>query len=146
MQQPIECKSFEQLSLRELYEILLLRSVVFVVEQDCPYQDVERTDYEAQHFFIKQGDEVLAYLRTYIKDGVHMIGRVVVHPDHRAKGYARQLMIAAIQYIRDLLSGKIIRLSGQTYLMDFYQSLDFKIISEEYLEDGLPHHAMELQL
>ena len=138
-------KTFDQLTTLELYSILRLRAAVFVVEQDCVYQDVDNKDQKAIHVFAKQDEEVVAYTRIF-KAGAYFqeasIGRVVVLPAKRGTGLARDMMLQAIVYIEQNLPDKTIRISAQTYLKEFYASLGFKQVGVEYLEDGLPHIGM----
>ena len=141
----ITVKTFFQLSLEELYFILQLRSEVFVVEQDCVYQDVDSKDQIALHVIGKKEDTVIAYTRIF-KPGDYFneasIGRVVVSKNERHFKYGHQLMIASIKAIEDAFETKEIKLSAQKYLEDFYTNLGFKTIGESYLEDGIPHIAM----
>tara|TARA_B110000967_G_scaffold209645_1_gene266811 strand:+ start:2841 stop:3284 length:444 start_codon:yes stop_codon:yes gene_type:complete len=141
----ITVKTFFQLSLEELYFILQLRSEVFVVEQDCVYQDVDSKDQIALHVIGKKEDTVIAYTRIF-KPGDYFkeasIGRVVVSKNERHFKYGHQLMIASINAIEDAFETKEIKLSAQKYLEDFYTNLGFKTIGESYLEDGIPHIAM----
>jgi len=141
----ITVKTFFQLSLEELYFILQLRSEVFVVEQDCVYQDVDSKDQIALHVIGKKEDTVIAYTRIF-KPGDYFkeasIGRVVVSKNERHFKYGHQLMIASINAIEDAFETKEIKLSAQKYLEDFYTNLVFKTIGESYLEDGIPHIAM----
>lgn len=138
-------KSFSELDIYELYEILRLRNEVFVVEQKCPYQDCDEKDKASYHVFIKQNDKIIAYLRV-INKGISYneisIGRVVVDKFHRGKGYARDNMRTAIEFIENKLKENTIRISAQHYLLDFYKSLGFIEVSEVYLEDGIPHIEM----
>ncbi len=138
-------KSFEDLTKAELYVILALRVQVFCVEQNCPYQDLDGQDQQAQHVFIQEGNTVLAYAR--ILEGerdVYHIGRVVVNPDYRKKGLATKIMQASIGALKGK-QGKI-EISAQSYLTDFYQGLGFKNTGQYYLEDDIPHEQMELLL
>jgi len=141
----ITVKTFFQLSLEELYFILQLRSEVFVVEQDCVYQDVDSKDQIALHVIGKKEDTVIAYTRIF-KPGDYFkeasIGRVVVSKNERHFKYGHQLMIASINAIEDAFETKEIKLSAQKYLEDFYTNLGFKTIGESYLEDGIPYIAI----
>ncbi len=138
-------KTFNELTTAEIYSILRLRAAVFVVEQDCVYQDVDNKDQKAIHVFAKQDEEVIAYTRIF-KAGAYFqeasIGRVVVLPSKRGTGLARDMMLQAIQYVVQNFSDKTIRISAQTYLKEFYASLGFKQVGVEYLEDSLPHIGM----
>lgn len=141
----IYIKTFEELETEELYAILQLRSEVFVVEQDCVYQDLDGKDKKALHVIGRKGGDTIAYTRIF-KPGDYFkeasIGRVVVAKNERAYGYGIQIMEASINTISNKLGETIIRLSAQTYLRNFYGTLGFVATGEEYLEDGIPHTAM----
>ena len=138
-------KEFYQLSLDELYRILQLRSEIFVVEQDCVYQDLDFKDQKSLHVFGIKNDKIIAYTRIF-KPGDYFkessIGRVVVRKDERQHKYGYDIMKASIQAVKDYFSETTIKISAQTYLRKFYNNLGFKEIGEEYLEDGIPHIAM----
>lgn len=135
-------KKFSELSLEELYGILQLRAEIFVVEQDCPYQDLDDKDSAAWHLFLEDNGNIVAYLRI-LPEGISYdemaIGRVVVKEEYRHRGIAKQMMKKAIGFIVDDLNRTEIKLSGQAYLTDFYMSLGFKLNSDCYLEDGIEH-------
>lgn len=141
----ITIKRFEELTLEELYGILQLRSEVFVVEQDCVYQDIDGKDQKALHALGIKNKEVVAYTRIF-QPGAYFeqasIGRVVVKESERTYGYGYEIMMASIKAIHDHLNETTIKLSAQTYLKKFYNSLGFKEVGEEYLEDGIPHIGM----
>ena len=136
-------KRFDELTLRELYGILELRSEVFVVEQDCVYQDLDGKDFDAHHLFLNYDGHVIACSRI-LPEGVSYdemaIGRVIVKKPFRGRGISREMMIKAISFITEDLGKCDIRLSGQAYLLDFYESLGFRKVSEVYLEDGIDHY------
>ena len=138
-------KKFSELSIEELYQILRLRSEVFVVEQDCVYQDLDNKDQISVHIFIKEKNEIVAYTRIF-KSGDYYknpsIGRVVVSKRKRGKELGKQIMIYSIDYIKKNLKGDKIELSAQKYLDKFYKDLGFYKTGEEYLEDGIPHQRM----
>ncbi|RAV29351.1 GNAT family N-acetyltransferase [Sinomicrobium soli] len=141
----VSVKSFDELSLRELYDILRLRSEVFVVEQDCVYQDIDGRDSGALHLIGKKGDEVVAYTRIF-RPGMYFeeasIGRVVVKGNYRQYGYGHDIIKASITAIANHFSEKRIRISAQEYLVRFYEKHGFEQEGEGYLEDGIPHIAM----
>jgi len=141
----INVKTFQELSTHELYAILQLRSEVFVVEQDCVYQDVDDKDQKALHVIGFKNDNVVAYTRIF-KPGDYFkessIGRVVVAHSERKYGYGVEIMNASIYAIQEHYKETSIRISAQTYLLKFYASLGFKKVGEEYLEDGIPHVNM----
>lgn len=138
-------KPFLDLSLEELYDILALRTDVFVVEQECPYPEVDGRDKDCQHVQVREGDELVAYLRI-LPRGLSFeevsIGRVLVKQGHRSKGLARPMMQAAMDFILTEWKEGAIRISAQTYLEAFYASFGFEPVSEPYLEDGIPHLDM----
>ena len=138
-------KKFSELSIEELYQILRLRSEVFVVEQDCVYQDLDNKDQISVHIFTKEKNEIVAYTRIF-KSGDYYknpsIGRVVVSKKNRGKELGKKIMIYSIDYIQENLKGDKIELSAQKYLDKFYKDLDFYKIGEDYLEDGIPHQRM----
>ncbi len=138
-------KNFEELTLRELYSILRLRAEVFVVEQAAAYQDVDNKDPLAEHIFAIADGEVVAYTRVFKKGDyfdLACIGRVVVKPSHRGLNLGHELMKRATSYMDKLNYGSI-HISAQAYLQKFYEGYGFKIVSDLYLEDGLPHYGME---
>ena len=141
----IVTKTFDELSNTELYQIMRLRSEVFVVEQDCVYQDLDNKDQKALHVVGSKQNKVVAYTRIF-KPGDYFnnasIGRVVVAADQRKYGYGKQIMEASLEVIKERLSNTIIEISAQTYLLKFYTELGFECIGEEYLEDGIPHVKM----
>lgn len=143
----ITVKTFEELNTTEFYNILQLRSEVFVVEQDCVYQDLDGKDQNALHVIGTKNNNVIAYTRIF-KAGDYFkeasIGRVVVAQDERRYGYGKVIMHASIQAVRQRLGETLIKISAQNYLLCFYNSLGFKETGEEYLEDGIPHIAMIL--
>lgn len=138
-------KTFNELSINELYNILKVRNQVFVVEQDCPYQDCDDKDRYAYHLFLELEGEILAYLRI-VEKGISYdeisIGRVLTSQGYRGKNYGRQIMLKALDFIENSLKGDAIRISAQYYLIDFYKSLGFKEVSQQYLEDDIPHIEM----
>ncbi|MEE1134749.1 MAG: GNAT family N-acetyltransferase [Methanobrevibacter sp.] len=135
-------KKFDELTTEELYGILKLRVEIFVVEQDCAYQDLDDKDQCAYHLFLEDEDEIIAVLRILPENVAFedmAIGRIVVRKSHRGQGIARAMMKMAMDFIVKDLGKRRIRLSGQAYLVDFYNGLGFKRVSDEYLEDGIPH-------
>ena len=138
-------KSFEELSKLELYKILRLRAEVFIVEQDCVYQDVDDKDQKALHVLLKKSEDIIGYTRLfwpgdYFKEA--SIGRVVISKEERHSNYGSQLMKASILAVSEKMKEKKIKISAQTYLKKFYNNLDFFESGKEYLEDGIPHIAM----
>ncbi len=141
----ISVKKFDELSVNELYGILQLRSEVFVVEQECAYQDLDAKDQKALHVLGLKNNSIVAYTRI-LKPGDYFkeanIGRVVVKIAERKYGFGHEIMIASIKAVREHLNTTTIHLSAQTYLRKFYHSLGFIEVGEEYLEDGIPHIGM----
>jgi ElaA protein len=141
----IKTKTFNELTIHELYDLLQLRSEVFVVEQDCVYQDVDGKDQKALHILGYKDDKLVAYTRLF-KPGLYFkeasIGRVVVAENERQFKYGYAIMEASIAAINNNYNETIIKISAQTYLKKFYNNLGFKSVGEEYLEDGIPHIAM----
>ena len=138
-------KEFYQLSLDELYRILQLRSEVFVVEQDCVYQDLDFKDQKSLHVLGFKNDKIIAYTRIF-KPGDYFkeasIGRVIVDEKERKFSYGHDLMIASIKAIQEKFNTTEITISAQVYLKKFYESHGFIKLGEEYLEDGIPHIEM----
>jgi len=141
----IEVKKFSELKLTELYDILQLRSEVFVVEQDCVYQDIDGKDNEALHVIGSKNDKIVAYTRCF-KPGFYFdeasIGRVVVKDSERKYGYGHDIMNASDKAIKEHFNTTNIKLSAQQYLIKFYESHGYQTTGEGYLEDGIPHIGM----
>lgn len=143
-------KSFYDLSLDELYAILVLRQEVFIVEQDCPYLDADGKDQQSMHMMaVDQDTDLVAYVRILPK-GIsypsHVsIGRVVNSEKVRGKGIGKKIMTEAINYLSTKFPDEAIKISAQCYLLGFYENLGFIKVGEEYLEDDIPHHAMVLE-
>jgi len=143
----IKIKTFEELTKEELYLLLQLRSEVFVVEQDCVYQDIDGKDEKAHHVLGFKEDKLVAYTRVF-KSGDYFteasIGRVVVQESQRRFKLGFTIMEASIAFAKERLQEKSIHISAQCYLIGFYESLGFEAKGEEYLEDGIPHVGMYL--
>ena len=141
----ITVKTFDELTLIELYDLLQLRSEVFVVEQNCVYQDLDGKDTNALHVIGEKEGKIVAYTRCF-KPGIYFkeasIGRVVVDGSQRKYGYGHVIMKASIEAIKIHYHTEAIKVSAQTYLKKFYESHGFEQVGEEYLEDGIPHAAM----
>lgn len=138
-------KTFKELSTEELYALLRLRSEVFVVEQNCVYQDIDGKDHKALHVLGYNDNQLVAYTRIF-KSGDYFenasIGRVVVQQQQRQHKFGYAIMEASINAIKLHYNETKIKISAQTYLKRFYNTLGFKEIGEEYLEDDIPHIAM----
>lgn len=141
----IEIKTFEELSSQELYKILRLRSEVFVVEQDCVYQDIDNKDQRALHVLGIEEGILVAYARCF-EPGIYFeeaaIGRILVRENYRKMGYGHEITKAAIKAVKSKFKADKIKISAQTYLVIFYESHGFKTVGDRYLEDGIPHVAM----
>ncbi len=139
-------KEFTHLSLTELYAILQLRAEVFVVEQNCVYQDIDGKDKKSLHILGIKNDKIVAYTRIF-KAGDYFkntsIGRVVVAEKERKFGYGHDLIIASIQAIQIHFRENKITISAQKHLEKFYKNHGFIQVGEEYLEDGIPHIRMD---
>ena len=138
-------KYFTDLTTRELYEILKARSAVFVVEQNCVYQDIDGMDPESLHVFFEDDGRITAYLRALVKEpGVVQMGRVLTA--RRGVGLGGMILKAGIEEIRARFHPVKIYIEAQSYAVGFYAREGFRVTSEEFLEDGIPHVKMELVL
>lgn len=139
-------KYFSELNTTELYEILQLRSEVFIVEQDCVYQDIDFKDQKSLHIIGYKNNKIVAYTRIF-KPGDYFnnasIGRVLVVASERKYGFGHELMKASITAIKKHFKVTKITVSAQKYLKKFYETHLFTQIGEEYLEDGIPHIRMD---
>ncbi|MFI3210179.1 MAG: GNAT family N-acetyltransferase [Peptostreptococcaceae bacterium] len=138
-------KKFDELNTKELYEILSLRNEVFVVEQNCPYQDIDSIDFNSYHIFLEKDDQIVSYLRIMDKEvnGFFVsIGRVLVKENFRKNNIANEMIKFAMNFIFDEMNESSIKLSAQTYLLDFYKNHGFIEISSVYKEDGIDHIDM----
>lgn len=141
----IKVIDFKEFDIEELYNVLQLRSNIFVVEQDCVYLDLDGKDGKAFHVIGFKDNTVVAYTRIF-KPGDYFdqasIGRVAVHKDFRKFGYGKVIMEASIKAVEKRFSENEILISAQAYLEKFYNDLGFKTIGDGYLEDGIPHIKM----
>ena len=140
-------KTWEELSKKELYDILRLREKVFIVEQKCPYMDIDGKDDLSYHLFLYNKDELIAYSRI-IPEGISYknnisFGRVVISENFRGKGIAKEMIILILEKTKELFGKEKIIISAQTYLTKFYSKYGFKVKGEEFLEDSIPHIKME---
>ncbi|KID58446.1 GCN5 family acetyltransferase [Pseudoalteromonas luteoviolacea] len=139
-------KSFYELSNDELFEVFKLRVDIFVVEQQCPYPEIDEIDRisSTRHILFSDGKQVKAYARCYQKGkATAAIGRVLIASDARGSGIAYELMAAAIQCCKDHYPNMFIEIAAQTYLQPFYQKVGFNSVGEAYLEDGIEHIDMK---
>lgn len=138
-------KNFDELTTHELYEILKLRAEVFVAEQNCPYNDVDGKDIYCQHLWCTMDEKMIAYARI-VPPGISYnepsIGRVVTHTNYRHLKLGHQLMRHSLEIIENIYNTKSIRISAQAYLKNFYEKSGFTQVSDEYLEDDIPHIEM----
>lgn len=139
----IEIRRFNELDLRDLYEILRARVDVFVVEQNCLYPELDGIDYDAIHMFMKdESGTVISCLRIFEnRNGELQIGRVLTRKRNAHLG--QEILHAAVEYIDHIYPGRPIVLEAQTYAIGFYEKEGFRVISEEFLEDGIPHVKMQ---
>lgn len=139
-------KYFEELTTKELYELLRSRAEIFVVEQDCVYQDLDGIDYRSLHIFYEEDGNVTAYLRAFEKEdesGVVQMGRVLTL--EHGKGLGAKILKEGIKLVKDKLDPTTIYIEAQCYATGFYEREGFTICSEEFLEDGIPHVQMTLE-
>lgn len=140
-------KKFDEFSIHELYAVLNLRATVFVVEQNSAYLDLDYYDQKALHILGYVDEKLVAYTRIFksnVKCTLASIGRVVVARDFRKFGCGHDLVQFSIKSVEKEFQEKNIHISAQLYLKKFYESHGFVAIGEEYLEDGIPHIAMEI--
>jgi len=141
-------KHFKELTTSELYQILQLRNEGFIVEQNCPFQDLDDKDFKCFHLigFNTDWQKIVAYTRI-VPAGVSYeeasIGRVVTAPQARGGGIGKELMAKSIELLEDLYGGVPIKIGAQYYLKEFYESFDFQQVGEIYLEDDIEHILME---
>ena len=138
-------KTFQELTTDELYELLRVRSEVFVVEQDCVYQDLDGDDQASVHLWLTIADKVVALARV-CPAGTHMqevsIGRVIT--TERGKGFGKQIMLYAIEAAKEHFNATLIAIEAQEYAKGFYESVGFRQSSETFMLDGIPHIKMTL--
>ncbi|MEO6733329.1 MAG: GNAT family N-acetyltransferase [Ferruginibacter sp.] len=138
--------SFRELTNQELYAILQLRNEVFVVEQNCVYQDADNKDELSFHLLGISGHTIVAYCRI-VPPGISYndasIGRVLTSPNYRKHGYGSELMKVAMGKALEQFNCASITISAQLYLQRFYEGLGFVRMSDSYLEDNIPHIEMK---
>ncbi|MDZ7899346.1 MAG: GNAT family N-acetyltransferase [Arcicella sp.] len=141
-------KHFKELNTTELYQILQLRNEVFIVEQNCPFQDLDDKDFKCIHLmgFDAESQKIMAYTRI-VPAGVSYteasIGRVVTSPQARGRGIGKELMMKSIELLEERYGVVPIKIGAQYYLKKFYQSLGFQQVGDIYLEDGIEHILMD---
>ena len=138
-------QKFEELTVKQLYTYLQLRVNVFIVEQQCPYPELDGYDEEAFHLTYIENEKLLAYARI-LPEGVKYnrvsIGRVIVDQEVRGRGIAKELMKQSLSFIQQNWPQKEVQLQAQTHLRDFYGAFGFEAVSDDYDEDGIPHVDM----
>lgn len=137
---------FHDLSKFQLHEIMKFRQAIFIVEQDCPYQDADEKDKDSFHLLgFDESQQLVAYLRL-VKEGISYdeisFGRIATHLSVRGKGVGKDLMEEGIRQANNLYGKPQIRISAQSYLVPFYKAFNFKSTGKEYLEDDIPHTEM----
>jgi len=139
-------KKWSDISLEELYSVLRLRSEVFVVEQDCVYQDIDNKDQIAIHLLGYINKELIAYSRLF-NEGDYFketsFGRAIIKKENRGQGYGDELIKESIKTIKNYYGNKKVKISAQAHLKSFYSKHAFIAKGKEYLEDGIPHVSME---
>jgi len=141
----IRINRLDELSGRQVYDFLLLRQSVFMLEQSCLYQDIDAEDASSWHLrYVDSQEALLGYLRILPpdRDSQPAIGRVAVKKKMRRKGIAREMMETALEHCQKLFPNQKIRISAQVYLVDFYTALGFQGVGPVYLEDDIPHQDM----
>lgn len=138
-------KPFQELTTKELYEILKVRGAIFVVEQNCAYQDIDGLDEASLHLFYEDGGQVHAYLRAFEKEpGIVQMGRVLTL--RHGEGLGGRLLREGIPVIKEQFHPRKIVIEAQCYATGYYEKAGFQRCSKEFLEDGIPHVRMALVL
>lgn len=139
-------KKFDELTTKELYEILKARAAIFIMEQQINYQDMDNIDYDAYHCFFMEDDRVVAYLRAFATDEANTLqmGRVLTL--NHGNGIGKRLMEESIAYLRDNTDTKKITMHAQKHAVGFYEKLGFKTIGDEFIEEKIVHITMYLDL
>ncbi len=144
----LTCKTFNELSLLELYDLLKLRTDIFVVEQECAYPELDDFDKQAHHIIGFLNNYIVAYARILPKDTVYKqvsIGRIAVHENERKNKLGKQLFDFTVKKTKEIYPGETLKIQAQTYLEKFYASFGFKTISEPYPDVGVWHVDMLLE-
>jgi ElaA protein len=140
----LKIKAWDQLSSKEINDIFSLRSEVFIVEQECIYQDVDGKDEKADHVLLIINNQLVGYTRVFNKNIYFKeasFGRAVVKKSHRGEGYGHLLVEKSLEHLKTNKQSPI-KISAQSHLKEFYSSHGFVAKGEEYMEDGIPHTAM----
>tara|TARA_B100000945_G_scaffold131802_1_gene105252 strand:- start:73 stop:534 length:462 start_codon:yes stop_codon:yes gene_type:complete len=140
--------NFDSISKEELYDVLSLRQRVFIIEQDCFYEDLDYTDQEANHLLLYKDSKLIGYSRVFppgIKYDAASIGRIVIDLEYRGKGYGKGITQESIHFLKNNFPGSDISISAQYRLVDFYEDLGFEREGTVYLEDDIDHIKMNLK-
>ena len=140
--------NFDTISKEELYDVLSLRQRVFIIEQDCFYEDLDYFDQVANHLLLYKDNKLIGYSRVFppgIKYDAASIGRIVTDLDYRGKGYGRSITQESIRFLKNNYPGSDITISAQYRLVNFYEDLSFKREGDVYLEDDIDHIKMTLE-
>lgn len=137
-----QVKHFSELTTKEFYEVVKLRTAVFVVEQQCPYQEVDAADENAWHTWLTEGTELIGYTRIIDLGAAVTFGRVLIKAEYRKRNLGAKLVAETLKVIAEKYPQRPIKIGAQAHLTDFYGSFGFKPVSEVYLEDGIPHVDM----
>ena len=140
--------NFDTISKEELYDVLSLRQRVFIIEQDCFYEDLDYSDQDANHLLLYQDNKLIGYSRVFppgIKYYAASIGRIVTDLDYRGKGYGKSITHESIQFLKNNFPESDITISAQYRLVDFYENLGFETEGNVYLEDDIDHIKMTLK-
>ena len=141
-----EIKNFEELSLSELYEVMRIRAEIFVKEQNCAYNDLDNKDNIAKHLLAKEKNKIIAYARIFKEGDFYeekmAIGRILVSEKKRKEKIGHKLVQKGIDYCKQNYPNKVIKISAQSQLREFYKKIGFVYKGETYLEDGIPHSSM----
>lgn len=140
-------KQFNELTTKELYQILKSRAAIFIMEQNINYQDLDDIDYKSIHCFYKENDKVIAYLRAFYKDDnkdIVKIGRVLTLKHNQ--GLGRKLLTDSLPKIIKIMKPKKLTMDAQKYAIGFYQKFGFQVVSDEFSEEEILHVIMELDV
>ncbi len=141
----VKVKKYPDLSLNEFHDIIALRIEIFVIEQDCPYQELDGKDKLAFHLFYEYGGKIVGTTRI-LPPGISYdevaIGRVVIHADYRGSGMGKKIMEDSMAFVKEEFGDVAVRLSAQKHLEKYYGNHGFVGTGKEYLEDGIPHIEM----
>ena len=141
--------NFDSISKEELYDVLSLRQRVFIIEQDCFYEDLDYSDQDANHLLLYEDKKLIGYSRVFspgVKYDAASIGRIVTDLDYRGMGYGKSITLESIQFLKNNFPESDISISAQYRLVDFYENLGFEREGNVYLEDDIDHIKMTLKV